>query len=138
MISQILVPSQAVHKGEAVSDLDVDLVVAEAPDVVVDRPVHVLLHIALNLAALRTWNLRLLLLQGGRTPWKRLLTMAGFGFVFVRLDLDFDMGSMVIPKSSHPLKANAEIVPCWKTLLRTMQMGKIKKQILDPNNCITR
>ena len=46
---------------KAVSDLDVDLVVAQAPEVVVDRLVHALLHTALKLAALRIWNLRLLL-----------------------------------------------------------------------------
>ena len=39
--SDQLVPSHAVEKGEAVSDLDVDLVAAEAPESVVDRLVHV-------------------------------------------------------------------------------------------------
>ena len=58
LISQIRVRSQAVEEGEAVSDFDVDLVV------------HVLLHIALTLATIRIWSLRLLLLQGGRILWE--------------------------------------------------------------------
>ena len=70
LISQILVSRQAVEKGEAISEVDVDVVVAEAPEVVVDRLVHALLHIALDLAALRIWNL-LLLLQSGRILWER-------------------------------------------------------------------
>ena len=63
--SQVLVPSQAVKKGQAVSDLDADLVVAKALEVVVDRPLHVLLHIALDTAALR-----------GRILWERPLDYA--------------------------------------------------------------
>ena len=46
LIRQILVSRQAVEKGEAVSDLDEDLVVADAPELVVDRLVRALLHIA--------------------------------------------------------------------------------------------
>ena len=39
---QILVSRHAVENGEAVSELDVDLVVAEAPEVVVHRLAHAL------------------------------------------------------------------------------------------------
>ena len=111
LISQILVPSQAVEKVEAVFDLDVDLVVAEAPEVVVDRLVRVLLRIALNLAALRIWSLRLLLLQGGRILWERPLDDGTFRLRRLATRLATDLGSMVVLKRSNRRTANAVIAP---------------------------
>ena len=71
LMSQILGSRQGVEKGEAVSERDVDLVVVEAPEVVVDHLVTAFLHIALNLAALRIWNLHLPFLQSRRILWER-------------------------------------------------------------------
>ena len=91
LTSQILVSRQAVEKGESVSELDADLVVAEAPE-----------RFAFGISA---FSLSKVVAFSGSV----LLMTAGFKSIDLRLALDFDLGGMVVLKRSERRKANAVI-----------------------------
>ena len=82
LTSQILVSRQAVEKGESVSELDADLVVAEAPE-----------RFAFGISAFSLSKVVAL-------SWSVLLVTAGFKSIDLRLALDFDLGGMVVVKRS--------------------------------------
>ena len=112
LIRQIFVSRQAVEKGESVSELDADLVVAEAPE-----------RFASGISA---FSLSKVVAFSGSV----LLVTAGFRSIDLLPDLD--LGGMKVVKRSKRHKANAVIAPLTKNNSTNHADWKIENKHTNP------
>ena len=114
LISQILVSRQAVEQGEFVSELDADLVVAEAPE-----------RFASGISA---FSFSKVVAFSGSV----VLMTSGFRSIDLRLDLDFDLGGMLVEEEQTAQSECCDRSLMKKTILRTMQIWKIENKHTNP------